>query len=268
MATFAKADAYYEFAKLVRTERRWVFDGAAKAFADTVRATSASRAQIIKAGRQLYRAQSGSRTALHPDGMDADVPLPKSKMLPDPKFIRDGGRANPPGFAYLYLASLPETALAEMRPWLHEYLTLALFKLLRDVRLVICRAEKENIFDRVFEKDPPPDQVSRYVWNDIGRAFARPVAKEDQQSAYIPTQILAEIFKAEGFDGIAYRSGLDSGMNVVLFRRRAAKLVRLYLYQLKKVRYDFEAAPHFSIYRTKDGKGEQLLELHSETPDQ
>jgi hypothetical protein len=272
MAAFLKADAYHKFARLVRTERRWVFDGPAKAFLDTVRTTSASHAQTLAAGRQLYRAQSGCRTAARSqeDGADSgiedDVPLPEDYMVPDPKYIKTGGRANPAGFAYLYLATSPETAMAEMRPWLHEYLTVALFELTRQVRLAVCRAEKEDIYARLFEKDPPPEQITEYVWNDIGRAFARPVSKEDQQAAYIPTQILAELFKVEGFDGLAYRSGLDCGMNVVLFDVKAARLVRRYLYRLTKVRYEFEAAPDFAIYCTKAGKGELLHEIHSETP--
>jgi RES domain-containing protein len=273
MTAFKSTDAYEDFARLVQTERRWIFDGPAKDFLDTVRATSAARVQTLKAGKQFYRAQSGSRTQCRLDvdgadiGVDEEVPLPKEYMVPEPKYMKTGGRANPSGFAYLYLATAPETALAEMRPWLHEHLTVALFELTRETKLVVCRREKEDIFERLLGKDPSSEQVNQYVWNDIGRAFARPVSKEDQHSAYIPTQILAEVFKAEGFDGLAYRSGLDRGTNVVLFDVKAAKPVRSYLYWLKKVRYDFEAAHDFAIYRTTNGKGEHVLELHSETPD-
>lgn len=88
----------------------------------------------------------------------------------------------------------------------------------------------------------------------------------EQESAYLPTQILAEAFKAEGFDGLAYRSSLERGMNVVLFDARVAKLVHRFVYTLKKVRCDFEAAPNFGIYRVKDGKGTQVTKIHTESP--
>jgi RES domain-containing protein len=58
-------------------------------------------------------------------------------MIPDARFIKDG-RANPPGFAYLYLASTPETALAEMRPVFRESVTLAKFNLKKTVNLISC----------------------------------------------------------------------------------------------------------------------------------
>ena len=228
---------------------------------------------MVKPKKRLFRAQSGSGTATRPGpdgedmGVDVEVPLPEGHMIPDPKLIKNGGRANPPGFAYLYLATDPETALAEMRPWLREHLTLALFEVQREIKLVVCRPGNEDIFERLFEENPSVEKVTQYVWNDIGRAFARPVSKDDQQSAYIPTQILAEVFKAQGFDGLAYRSSLARGTNVVLFDVKAAKLTRRYLYCLKKARYGFEAAPDFAIYRTKDGKSELALELHTDTPD-
>ena len=40
MTAFASKDAYWDFTKLVQTERRWIFDGPAKHFLDTVRTTS------------------------------------------------------------------------------------------------------------------------------------------------------------------------------------------------------------------------------------
>ena len=55
-------------------------------------------------------------------------------------------------------------------------------------------------------------------------------------------------------------------MNVVLFDARVAKLVHRFVYTLKKVRCDFEAAPNFGIYRVKDGKGTQVTKIHTESP--
>ena len=194
-------------------------------------------------------------------------PLPPERMIPNSKIIRCGGRANPPGFAYLYLATDKETALAEMRPWVGESLTLAVFKIKKKIKLVVCQPGVEALGGRLFDQNPSLGKADSYVWNEIGRAFARPVNREDQEDAYLPTQILAEAFKAEGFDGIAYRSGLERGTNIVLFDVNIAEPIRRFLFTLKKVRYDFEAAPTYGIYhKKKDGAGQCITEIQTESP--
>jgi len=268
MNAFESKDAYRDFARTVRMERRFIFDGKEGNFLVAVREASKSRVLLLKSGHPLWRAQVGSKFAPENKmGIEEEHPYPKARMIPAAKFIKNGGRANPPGFAYLYLASTERTALAEMRPWLAESVTLAKFETKRNIQLVICRAGAENWEERLFEKSPSAKKIDQYVWNDISTAFARPVNGEDQESAYLPTQILAEAFKAEGFDGLAYQSGLEQGTNVVLFGVRIAKLVDRFVYTLKKVRYDFEAVPNYAIYRKKnDGTGQCLTEIQTESP--
>jgi hypothetical protein len=187
-------------------------------------------------------------------------------MVPNPK-IKRSGRANPPGFAYLDRATDVKTALAEMRPWVGESLTLAVFKIKKKLKLVVCQAGGEALGGRRFEQNLSAGKVDSCVWDDISGAFARPVNREDQEDAYLATQILAEAFKAEGFDGIAYRSGLERGTNIVLFDVNVAEPIRRFLYTLKKVRYDFEAAPNYGIYRKKkDGTGQCLTDIQTESP--
>ncbi len=153
-----------------------------------------------------------------------------------------------------------------MRPWVGESLTLAVFKIKKKINLVLCQAGNEDLGERLFGKNLSAEKINSYVWNDIGRAFARPVNQEDRENAYLPTQILAEAFKAEGFDGIAYRSGLERGTNIVLFDVNVAKPTHRFVYTLKKVRYDFEAVPNYGIYRKKDGTGQYLSEIQTESP--
>lgn len=266
MSDFESEYDYREFARTVRNERRWVFGGKAGNFLSAVRAASKSRAYHLKSGGRLYRAQVGSRFEDAEHGAEWEHPLPEARMVPDPNHIKNGGRANPPGFAYLYLANTKETALAEMRPWVGESLTLAIFELQQDVNLVVCRPGPENALDWLFEEKPSAEKLNKYIWNTISEAFARPVSREDQDSAYVPTQILAEAFKAEGFDGLAYRSGLERGTNIVLFDARVAKPTHRFVYTLKKVRYDFEAAPNYAIYRQKPDGGQALTEIQTESP--
>lgn len=186
-------------------------------------------------------------------------------MIPDSKYIRSGGRANPPGFAYLYLANTRETALAEMRPWIGESLTLAIFEILRDIKIVLCRAGSVNSDDLVFEENPSAEQIEQRVWNEISHGFSRPINRKDPESDYLPTQILAEAFKAEGFDGLAYQSGLERGTNVVLFDRHCAKLIHSAAYKLRKVSYEFEGLLPYVLYDKKDGGSQQVSEIHTKS---
>jgi len=74
--------------------------------------------------------------------------------------------------------------MAEMRPWVGESLTVALFEIQRNLRLVLCQAETEGPLERIFELNPSPDRIGKYVWSDISEAFARPLTRDDAESAY------------------------------------------------------------------------------------
>src|SRR5437667_1977571 len=163
MSAFESKNAYWEFAKTVRTERRFIFDGKAGTFLAAVRTASRSQARPLKSGHRLYRAQVGSKFAPENEmRIEEEHPLPKAGMIPRPKYIKSGGRANPPGFAYLYLATNEETALAEMRPWVGESLTLATFRIRKDIKLVVCQAGAEDLEERLFEENPSAQKLDQY----------------------------------------------------------------------------------------------------------
>jgi RES domain len=261
-------DSFWQFAAKVRSERRWIFDKRTSAFIAAVRAASKSRERLLKPGLKLWRAQRGSALGVWPgdeSGFEAEHPLPKKRMIPDSNFAREGGRANPPGLPYLYLASNEGVALAEMRPWIGESVTLGLFRVQKSLKIVVCKAPGEVKQDSDFVENPSAKNIESDVWNDISRAFSRPIDRGDMAFSYVPTQILAEAFKAEAFDGIAYGSSLATGNNFVLFDVHAAKLVTRFLYTLKRVRYEFSAAPHYGIYRKRNGVGRGLWEIRTES---
>jgi len=273
MSAFESEDAFREFARTVHTEPRMVFDEKAGRFLASVRAASKSRSQSLKSGRRLWRAQVASDfvTRVRDDTEGAgefeeEHPASEARMIPDAKLIRRGGRANRPGIAFLYLATNEMTALAEMRPGVGQSLTLAVFETQRELELVICQPGVDDLEERFLSKSPAKKMIDEWVWNDIGRAFSRPVNREDHDNAYLPTQLIAEALKAEGFDGLAYRSGLERGANVVLFEVQAAKLVQpAFAYTVAKVSYDFEAVPNHAICRQKDGKLHCLTEIRTES---
>jgi hypothetical protein len=71
--------------------------------------------------------------------------------------------------------------------------------------------DKVRSFDFIFHEDAPnPEDRERAVWGDIAHALSKPVTPEEPTADDIPTQILAESFRAYGFDGIIYNSNLGN----------------------------------------------------------
>jgi len=73
------------------------------------------------------------------------------------------------------------------------------------------------------------------------------VTPDEPVTEYVPTQILAEAFRAHGFDGIVYRSFLGKGLNVALFDCTAAELINCGLYETNAVEFKFDQCsnPYF-----------------------
>jgi len=71
------------------------------------------------------------------------------------------------------------------------------------------------------------------VWNDINRAFSEPITANDSSADYVTTQILAELFKNEGYDGIAYKSSLGEGYNTSLFDPSSAEIISCSLFSVR-----------------------------------
>jgi hypothetical protein len=94
------------------------------------------------------------------------------------------GRANPKGIPYLYLATHQDTAMAEVRPWVGSYVSVAQFVLKRDVRIVDCIASDRRFI--LYSQEPDPEERERAVWRDIDRGFSQPVTSGDDGANYAP----------------------------------------------------------------------------------
>jgi hypothetical protein len=217
---FKSANSYSLFAKKVRSSRRSILDEEDQQFlCALLHEAEADRRTVIPAGRVLWRAQLGYELEpLIQDGEyfgDLPGPFHQRRMLPLTDRAPEG-RANPAGIPYLYLSNQKETALTEVRPWLGSLVSLAQFQTTRELAIVNCSTDERP--RRRMSTRPPfviisPEELDKAVWYDIDRAFANEGLAE-----YAPTQIIAEFFKAKGFDGIAYQSAFGGGYNFALFR--------------------------------------------------
>jgi len=202
----------------------------------------------------LFRAQRGYSWRTENQGQaDEEFEIPNAygpeRMRPNAQFVGDG-RLNPRGIPCLYLASTMETAMAEVRPWVGSYISLAQFKVMRDLVVVDCTKDKRmfpNWLLNQNEQEIPAEKREQTAWGDIAHALSRPVTPDELVTEYVPTQILAEAFRAHGYDGIVYKSLLGDGLNIALFDCDAAELINCGLYETNAVSFKFDQCgnPYF-----------------------
>lgn len=88
---------------------------------------------------------------------------------------------------------------------------------------------------------PDAETKTKAVWIEIDNAFSRPVTLSDDAADYVPTQILAELFRSEGYDAVIYKSQFgEKGYNIALFDPDAAEPVSCAPYQVKKITVEAE----------------------------
>ncbi|CAN7262392.1 RES family NAD+ phosphorylase [Variovorax sp. LjRoot84] len=245
---FPSWQSYYDFANRVRRKERYVRSLETAAFLDTLVSTSTSRQRRMAAGTILWRAQLGFDVrTVEQDGTQGEMPAPHppQRMKPLPIAPKDG-RVNPAGISTLYLATDENTAVSEVRPWIGKHVSVAQFELLRDVRVVDCSLEhSQDIL--IYDEEPEPGEREKAVWRDVDRSFSEPVAADDPTTEYVPTQLIAEHFRAHQVEGVVYQSLLGGGKNVALFDLAAADLLNCALHYVRGVSFSYDqvANPYF-----------------------
>ena len=253
MAEFPSPDSYRNFEQAVKRTCRYIHNNEVHDFLKAVFSTSITREVPIIKGAVLWRAQRDYTWRKENEGTDEEFEVPEAcgpkRMVPDADLVGDG-RVNPRGIPALYLASTKEAAMSEVRPWVGSYISLAQFQIMRDVVIVDCSKDKRVFHNWLLTQDQvelPAERREAIAWGEINHAFSRPVTPDDPPTKYVPTQILAEAFRAHGYDGIAYRSLLGSGHNVALFDCGAAKLISCGLHETTAVKFTFDQCsnPYF-----------------------
>ncbi len=244
--SFENTYAYLFFSLTVQTERRYIHSKGTREFLDVVLATSRNREMSLSKDTECWRAQLGSaKTAGVTNGygvtlFQKDIPYSPERMQPLPDRAKEG-RANPKGIPFLYLSTNIQTAIQEIRPWLGTKISVAHFRTVRDLKIVDCSknihkldgADRDSLGPGLDKEETLSDhEIEEYVWSWIDRAFSMPIDPSDDKADYVPTQILAELFRAEGYDGIIYNSLLAEGKNVALFDLDSAKLSDCKLYRV------------------------------------
>jgi hypothetical protein len=230
-------NSYLSFVEKIISSRRYFHDKNTEEFFENLLITANKRIAMISAGQHLWRAQSGYRKdpLYDIDGKVIDynaIPYSQERMKPNPEKAADG-RVNPKGIPCLYLASDEKTAIAEVRPWVGVYVTVAQFTTIRTLKILDCSNGEidpmnvtVNDLDKLFKlRLLEPDEAIRTVWRWIDKGFSGPVDRDGNNLDYVPTQVIAEFFKTNGFDGIKYSSLFNGGVNFALFDINSANQI-------------------------------------------
>ncbi|MDA0100847.1 RES family NAD+ phosphorylase [Vibrio sp. ART SEL2] len=239
--SFKSWRAFLEFSHTVKHKSRYILDDDSKAFLDAVADTCGSRAKVLEKGTVLWRAQNGHDWEEIREGDEVVAEKPSAFSPTRMKPLVDSaseGRANSKGIPCLYLATTANTAMSEVRPWLGSIISAGQFETIKELKIVDCSIHHGEA-THFFFQEPPAEDVIKNVWAFIDNAFSQPTLNNDLRSDYAPTQMIAELFKSLGYDGLAYKSSLSDGYNIALFDLESAKLVNCSVFEAKKVEFSF-----------------------------
>ncbi len=245
--SFKSWRSYWDFRYAVKNNSRFILDQEAKDFLTAIEDTCSSRIETILISSSLWRAQIGCdyipqyQEDEHGDDIHVDdvpVPFDNKRMKPLNNSASEG-RANPKGIPYLYIATNKETAMSEVRPSLGAILSIGKFKPTKELKIIDFSVHQGKM--KFFLKEPDDIKKSEAVWTDMDNAFSTPTSNTNFNSDYVPTQIIAEFIKSLGYDGIAYKSSLGNGHNIVLFDLDMVTITENDIYKVNKVDFSFES---------------------------
>lgn len=261
---FQSQNAFLDFDRAVRKSYRFARTQEQLEFITEVNASSANRIRRLEKGVHLYRAQLGfswREEEIAPDVFE-EVPCAHNaqRMIPDPNLVGEG-RVNAKGIACLYLSTKETTAALEVRPLIGSHVSIGVFRIKRDLRIVDCSEALIGTFARFKEGEWAEEDIERQVWTDINNAFSAPIERSDAGLTYVPTQIIAETLRLQGYDGVAYKSGYgEDGYNVALFDIEAAELAMCGLHRVSKMTAELLMADN-PYYVSKEASEQNKTEV-------
>lgn len=156
---------------------------------------------------RIYRARCNDKEAFTPE-----------EMLMPPGILVDGGRANPVGIPYLYAASEPNTAIAEVRPYKSDIVSVVEISVLEELILADLRNPRKTISPfELTEELLGQMYVDIEYLSRLGEDLSKPVLPREAHIEYLSTQYLCELIKNFGYDGVVYRSSVGMGDNYAIF---------------------------------------------------
>lgn len=200
-----------KFGKYLSQQNRYILNKKWTSYLDKLLTDARNKEDYIKKDREFWRARIGCSWRETKKRRDL-FPVPITEIGAPPIGKVSMGRINPKGMRYLYLANDKQTAIYEVKPYLNEHVTLAKFKIKKDLTIVnLCKYDKGK----------------SNSWDNISFWFSLPLRPSNISYEYLPIQYLAAAFQEAGYDGIQYKSSLNNGgHNIVIFNPNNAKITK------------------------------------------
>lgn len=239
MQTFSGVTAFEEFKTEILRHNRYLRSASGERFLRAVAETCRRRLRTVPSGAVFWRAQIGHEWVVDTqDGKRTPGPHSKARMKPLEDRAYEG-RVNPKGIPCLYFATTPEVAMSEVRPWIGSVVSVGRFQTARSLSVVDCSVFHGEEIPLV--ESPSSEDVERIVWTHIDHAFSRPITRSDNTAEYAATQVLAEVFRTGGHDGVIYKSAFSAeGYNIALFDLGCAHQIESSLFTVRGAIYEFK----------------------------
>lgn len=148
------------------------------------------------------------------------------------------GRCNRSGISFLYLSNNPKTSIEELSPKKNDYISVAEFHPIRDLKIFNLSTNNMHVYDAKKEY--------RWLHSLIGQIellYQKPV-NENTKEEYKICQIITEIIKGLGFDGVAYSSSKASAspkeaLNYAIFDTELCEPASSKLFKIEDLKIDY-----------------------------
>jgi hypothetical protein len=172
---------------------------------------------VLPAGTILFRARIGiAKRFMRSDaGWTVETiyqPYIGAEVGAPPPPQATPGRLNRGGVSFLYLSTDEATATAEVRPHPGHRVSIAAFRNLKEIRL----ADFGSIDIADFSTSDETLSIFHLGYT-ISREIGLPITPEDQHK-YTVTQLVADLIRRQGYDGIRFPSSVGSGANICVFQ--------------------------------------------------
>ncbi|NQU99493.1 MAG: RES family NAD+ phosphorylase [Parcubacteria group bacterium] len=223
-----------DFCSYIVGENRYILNNKYKKLIEEIITLAKKREHFLESGSIFWRARTSKRPRVNNEGKIISDQYTKEEMSFPPKEKAKDGRANPAGISYLYLAETLQTAIAEVKPYIGDRITIASFNLNKKIKVVDIRKDAPSLLEAMVTEDKASFS---HVWFGIKMYFSLPVRPEETKN-YIPTQYIAELFKNNGYDGIIFDSVQKKDtFNLVLFNPLNAQIIRMEKRTIEEIEY-------------------------------
>lgn len=177
-------------------------------------------------------------------GRTNEEKLTIDKMGMPPPHMASGGRANPVGIPYLYLAENIETCVAEIRPSNGCKINIAKYNLIKEINLLDLSEPRRKASFMVLEENEIGLSLKFIdLLEKFSLELSTPILPYNGHLDYIPTQFICEFFKTIcKYDGIIFNSSFGHGKNIVLFSENFVQGEEIIDHlKVSKISHEFEA---------------------------